>query len=78
METDDEDEKEDSTLTRITAVNLRLAEIEFADSQLLAGRNQIRKLSERVGTLQRQYHKKRRERAVAQAEAEWRSSWFDE
>jgi hypothetical protein len=79
MEAENEDgEKEDSTLMRIVAINLRLSEIEFADPTLSAGRNQIRKLSARVSSFQREYHKKQRERAVAQAEAAWRSSWFDE
>jgi len=78
MEAENEDgEKEDSTLMRIVAINLRLSEIEFADPTLSAGRNQIRKLSARVSSFQREYHKKQRERAVAQAEAAWRSSWFD-
>jgi hypothetical protein len=78
MEAESEGEKEDSTLTRIIAINLRLSEIEFADPTLSAGRNQIRKLSARVSSLQREYYKKQRERAVAQAEAAWRSSWFDD
>jgi hypothetical protein len=78
METDSDGDSEDSTLTRIVAINLRLSEIEFADPTLSAGRNQIRKLSVRVTTIQREYHKKLRERAVAQAEAAWRSSWFDD
>jgi hypothetical protein len=78
MEAENEDgEKEDSTLMRIVAINLRLSEIEFADPTLSAGRNQIRKLSARVSSFQREYYKKQRERAVAQAEAAWRSTWFD-
>jgi hypothetical protein len=78
MEAESEGEKEDSTITRIIAINLRLSEIEFADPTLSAGRNQIRKLSARVNLLQREYYKKQRERAIAQAEAAWRSSWFDD
>ena len=78
MEAETEGEKEDSTITRIIAINLRLSEIEFADPTLSAGRNQIRKLSARVNLLQREYYKKQRERAIAQAEAAWRSSWFDD
>lgn len=79
MEAENEDEeKEDSTLMRIVAINLRLSEIEFANPTLSAGRNQIRKLSARVSSFQREYHKKQRERAVAKSEAAWRSSWFEE
>lgn len=77
METDSDDDEE-STLTRIIAINLRLSEAEFADPSLSAGRNQIRKLSARVSTVQRDYHKKQREQAVAKAEAAWRSSWFED
>ena len=77
MATETEGEKEDSTLTRIIAIHLRLSEIEFADPTLTAARNQIRKLAAKANTLRREYHKYQRERAVAQAEAAWRSSWFD-
>lgn len=78
METESEDDSEDSTLTRIIAINLRLSEIEFADPALNAGRNQIRNLSAKRNTLHREYHKKQRERSVAQAEAAWRASWFED
>lgn len=78
METESEDNSDDSTLTRIVAINLRLLEIEFADPALSAARNQIRNLSAKGNKLRREYHKKQRERAVAQAETAWRSSWFDD
>jgi hypothetical protein len=78
METDSEDDSEDSTLTRIIAINLRLLEIEFADPALSAGRNQIRTLAAKGNTLHRQYHKTQRERSVAQAEAAWRASWYED
>jgi hypothetical protein len=78
METESEEDSEDSTLTRIVAINLRLLEIEFADPTLSAVRNQIRNLSARGSKLQREYRKKQRERAVAQAEAAWRASWFED
>lgn len=77
METETEGDSEDSTLTRIVAINLRLLEIEFADPTLSAARNQIRNLSAKGSKLKREYHKKQRERAVAQAEAAWRASWFE-
>lgn len=77
METESEDESEDSTLTRIVAINLRLSEIEFADPTLSAARTQIRNLAAKGNTLQREYQKRQRERSVAQAEAAWRASWFE-
>ncbi|HEY9665628.1 MAG TPA: hypothetical protein V6C91_02435 [Coleofasciculaceae cyanobacterium] len=77
METESDD-SEDSTLTRIVAVNLRLSEIEFTDPTLSAGRNQIRNLSAKGNMLQRQSLKLQREHSVAQAEAAWRASWFED
>lgn len=78
METPSEDEEEDSTLLRVVAVNLRLSEIEFADPTLMASRNQIRSLLARVSKFKQEYRKKQRERAVAQAEAAWRASWYED
>jgi hypothetical protein len=78
METESNGDSENSTLTRIVAINLRLLEIEFADPALSAARNQIRNLSAKGSKLQRHYHKKQRERAVARAEAAWRASWFED
>ncbi|MBE9129101.1 MULTISPECIES: hypothetical protein [unclassified Coleofasciculus] len=78
IETKNEDDAEDSTLTRIVAINLRLSEIEFAESALTAGRNQIRTFVAKVSKLAREHRKIKRERAVAQAEAAWRSSWFED
>lgn len=78
METESEDESEDSTLTRIVAINLRLSEIEFADPTLSAARTQIRNLAAKGNTLQREYQKRQRERSVARAEAAWRASWFED
>jgi len=77
IETENNQESGDSSVTHIIAINLRLAEIEFADATVRAGRNQIRNLEGRVRSLGREYLKKQRERAVAEAEAAWRASWFD-
>jgi hypothetical protein len=69
---------QNSTLIPIIAIHLRLSEIEFADSTVMAGRNQIRTLSARLSTLRREFQKKQRERTVAAAEAAWRACWFEE
>jgi hypothetical protein len=78
METENEEDSDNSTLTRVVAINLRLSEIEFADPSLLTLRNQIRNLSTKRRKLQQEHHKRQRERSVAQAEAAWRSSWFED
>lgn len=77
IETENNQESE-SNITHIIAINLRLSEIEFADATVRAGRNQIRNLEVRARSLFREYLKKQRERAVAEAEAAWRASWFDD
>ena len=77
IETKNDQESEDSTMIHIIAINLRLSEIEFADATVRAGRNQIRSLLSRANKLGREYHTKLRERAIAEAEAAWRSTWFD-
>ncbi|NEO33752.1 MAG: hypothetical protein F6K36_25690 [Symploca sp. SIO3C6] len=71
-------EQEDSSITRIVAVNLRLPEIEFADHSLTASRNQIRQILAKLKTLERKNRKIQRERIVAKAEAAWRASWFED
>lgn len=78
MDTESEDDLDNSKITRILAISLRLLEIEFADPALSAARNQIRKLSARLSTLQREAQKNQQELAVAKAEAAWRSSWFED
>ena len=70
--------KDEGAATRIIAVNLRLSEIEFVDHTLTAGRNQIRQITAKVKTLERKHRQIQRELATAQAEAAWRSSWFED
>ncbi len=71
-------ETPNSTALRITAIKLRLSEIEFADAGTSAWRQQIRNLSVRLNSLGRDYQKKQRELAVVEAESAWRSSWFED
>ena len=78
METENPHEPESAKITQILAIRLRLSEIEFGDTSAMANRNQIRQLSSRLSTLRREYHKKQRERTIAEAEAAWRISWFEE
>jgi hypothetical protein len=73
-----ESEEKSAEVTKVTAIHLRLSEIEFADARLTAWRKEIRKLSERLKQLQRAYKKKQRELAVIEAESAWRASWYDE
>lgn len=77
IETDSDNEAQESNVTQIVAIHLRLIDIEFADSTVRAKRNQIRNLSTKVSKLEREYQKKQREKDVAEAEAAWRGSWFE-
>lgn len=74
----EESEENSPQVTKITAINLRLSEIEFADVKVTVWRKEIRKLSERLNQLQRDYKKKHRELAVIEAESAWRASWYDD
>ena len=78
----DEDDGDDhdflsGKVTKVTAIHLRMAELEFADARLSVERNQIRSLWEQLNRLGEQYHRIRKEYTIAQAEAAWRSSWYD-
>ncbi|MEM9923257.1 MAG: hypothetical protein AAF915_05800 [Cyanobacteria bacterium P01_D01_bin.50] len=73
-----EQELEAESLTQIMALNLRLIEIEFADIKLSSERKQIRNILNHLGKLGREYQKKQRERSIANAEAAWRSSWYED
>ena len=63
---------------RIVAIYLRLAEIEFADPNITLWRKKIRSLDQPIQRLNKSYHKKKQELAVAEAEAAWRSSWHND
>lgn len=77
MEIENEQTPEEPTLTQVTVVNLRLAEMEFADTKLASDRRQIRHVLVQLKKVGRDYHKKQRERSVAEAESAWRASWFE-
>jgi hypothetical protein len=72
------DQKKATLMTPVMAIRLRLAEIEFADAALSVWRSRMRDLSARLSQLNRQYQKVQREKAIAEAETAWRSSWFED
>ncbi|OIP68278.1 MAG: hypothetical protein AUK43_16455 [Oscillatoriales cyanobacterium CG2_30_40_61] len=78
IETEDDDESQTSMMTRLTAIHLRLGEIEFADASVMARRHQLRHLSGQLSGIRRDYQKKLRERAVLHAESAWRASWYED
>ncbi len=77
IETEKNEETNESNLTTFIAIRLRLAEIEFAEANVNIKRNQIKNLLAKIETIRQQFHKKQQECAIAEAEAAWRSSWYD-
>ena len=77
IEISDEEDAEDS-ITQIMAINLRLGEIEFADVTLLTERKGIRNILMQLSQLGREYQKRQKELKIAEAEAAWRASWFED
>lgn len=78
IEIENEQDGEESSLTQIMAINLRLGEIEFAEPNLSSSRRQIRNILIQLNKLGREYQKKQKEYSVAEAEAAWRASWFED
>jgi hypothetical protein len=78
IEVGNKQQRGESELTKIMAINLRLGEIEFADSALAFQRRQINDILMRLQKLRRDYTKKQRDRAIAQAEGAWRASWYED
>ena len=75
---DDDDEMPNhSSITKITAIHLRLAEIEFGDPNLSHARKQLRNFLERLGKLRKQYRQLKREYLTVEAKNAWRSSWSE-
>jgi hypothetical protein len=64
--------------TQVIVVRLRLAEIEFGDPLVMNGRSQIRTLVTHLHKIKREYQKKHKQKTIAQAEAAWRSSWYED
>lgn len=77
VEIENEQNPEDSRLTKVMAINLRLGEIEFADTNVSSGRRQIRNILVQLNKVGRDYQKKQRERSIAEAESAWRACWFE-
>lgn len=67
-----------AALMHIIAVNLRLAEIEFNDPTVMSWRNKLRDLKKQLQILAREYQKKQRDHAIAQARLAWKATWVDE
>jgi hypothetical protein len=70
--------QENPKITKLTAIHLRLSEIEFSDPTLSIERDRIRHGLEKLSKIRQQYRKIQREYAIAEAEAAWRSTWYED
>jgi hypothetical protein len=78
VETDKGQKNKKLTATQISLLRLRLSEIEFADARLSSQRNEIRMLLKKVKRLGSLYQEKQQEYKIAEADAAWRSSWYED
>jgi hypothetical protein len=78
IEAENAKSSKDSTVMQVTAVRLRLSEIEFAEPSLSAERNRIRELGGKIKKLYKHYEKLKHEKAIAEAEIAWRSIWYEQ
>jgi len=78
VESEKDQSRENSTITQITVIRMGRGEMEFADSILESKRNEIRELTGKINTMRKKYQKKKRQLAIAEAEAAWRSSWYED
>ena len=70
--------KTNTNLGNISLLRLKLAEIEFADTSLSSKRNEIRNLLKKISRIHKTYQEKKHEYATAEADAAWRSSWYED
>jgi hypothetical protein len=70
--------KSPENVSQISLLRLRLAEIEFSDPLLNAQRGQIRTLIGEIAKLNSKYLASEQQLAIAEAQAAWRSSWYEE
>lgn len=68
---------EENEVIQLAIVRLRVGELEFAAPNLNTKRRTLRHLEQQLQQLDEQYRKLTRERAIAQAEQAWRSSWHE-
>ena len=74
----EEEEEAIGETLQLLAINLRLPEVEFADTAVSQTRHTIRQLVAELSGLRKRYDRNQREYTIAKAEAAWRSTWCEE
>ena len=78
VETEKDKQKKPTRVMQISVLRLRLSEIEFSDTILNTERTQIRNLLKQINQIKQQYRSKQQQHTKAEAEAAWRSSWYED
>ncbi|ANV84804.1 hypothetical protein AWQ21_10685 [Picosynechococcus sp. PCC 7003] len=63
--------------THLTAVHLKVSEVEFTEPGVSAQRRRLREQVDKLRNLQKYYQKAKQDLAIAEAEAAWRASWYE-
>lgn len=78
IEMDKEKKSKPTSIAQISLLRLRLSEIEFYDPLLNAKRSQIGILMNKISKLKHRYQAINQEYSVAEAQAAWRSIWYED
>ena len=65
-------------MLQVSLLRLRLTELEFCDPILNAKRGKIRTLVSQINQLNSKYRAIQKEASIAEAQAAWRSSWYED
>lgn len=71
------EDDEDRAVMQLAVIRLRLNDLEFADPVLSIERKKIRDRVNQLTSMQKSYRKKQQEKVIAEADAAWRSSWYE-
>ncbi len=77
-EQDKNKSKSPKNIAQVSLLRLRIAELEFGDPLLNAQRGKLRNLMGEISKLNSQYQIIKQESDVAEAQAAWRSSWYED
>jgi hypothetical protein len=67
-----------SAVINLITLQLRIAELEFHDINLITWRNQIRNLLQELKTIAKAYQKQQKQQAIASAKMAWRATWTND
>lgn len=70
-------QKKKKRRTRLTAIHLKVSEVEFSEPTVSAQRRRLREQVIKLRDLRQDYQRAKRNLAIAEAEAAWRASWYE-